>query len=487
MDQLKCYFDISIEGKDSGRIVLLLFKDKCPKTCENFRCLCTGERGSSKKYGKPLHYEGSRFHRVVKNFIIQGGDITDGNGKGGDSIYDGSFADEDLALKHDEPYLLSMANRGPDTNRSQFFIITNKAPHLDGKHVVFGRVVSGFDTVNKIEKLDVDSRSRPLKEVVIAHCGQLLGDNSLPYQYRIANNERRKRKLSTSSRSSDDTRVIRHRVRSRSVSASSSSSSSDNSSFSCSSSSFSATHSSTRSTSSSSSSVTPRRKKRYTTYSSGTSSINGENQVRDERPKRKSRSKTRESRSYRGSDSSISSLSSKCDDDSSRPRKNRRLKTSRKVDDNQRPTKHGLKDGDKTSDSYVNPHYKCSVRLDEIPEVPINRFLLREPVRSSNPDDMQAVRRDRGEDKSIGKQMQVDLSKFVDLPDEPGLTSGPSGVLKSQVKATEPLVSKSGRIMKGRGTFKFSTPSPGNSPSRKDRFRRSYKKGRYHDSNNRYR
>jgi len=173
------FFDMAEgEGDESeklGRIVIQLYADITPRTAENFRALCTGEKGNG-SIGLPLHYKGSGFHRVIKDFMIQGGDFTEGNGTGGESIYGTKFADENFKLKHTEAGILSMANSGKDTNGSQFFITTKETPHLDGKHVVFGKVVEGMDVVRKIEDVKKGDSDKPVAPINVADCGEMPKD-----------------------------------------------------------------------------------------------------------------------------------------------------------------------------------------------------------------------------------------------------------------------------------------------------------------------
>nr|BAN20139.1 peptidyl-prolyl cis-trans isomerase f, ppif [Riptortus pedestris] len=160
----RVYFDMEVDGQPAGRIIMELRSDVVPRTAENFRALCTGEKG--------FGYKGSTFHRVIPNFMCQGGDFTRHNGTGGKSIYGNKFEDENFQLKHTGPGILSMANAGPNTNGSQFFVTTVKTTWLDNRHVVFGAVVEGMDVVKKLESYGSQS-GKTSKTITVADCGQL--------------------------------------------------------------------------------------------------------------------------------------------------------------------------------------------------------------------------------------------------------------------------------------------------------------------------
>ena len=167
----KVFFDIEIDGKKIGRIVIGLYGKVVPKTVENFLHLCLCDKGIGQS-GKELCYKGSKFHRIIPQFMIQGGDFTNGDGTGGESIYGSKFEDENFEIKHTGPGILSMANAGPGTNGSQFFITTIKTQWLDGKHVVFGRVMSGMKIIQLMEQKGSQS-GKPTSEIKIINSGKL--------------------------------------------------------------------------------------------------------------------------------------------------------------------------------------------------------------------------------------------------------------------------------------------------------------------------
>ena len=182
------FSDIQIGKTIVGRLIIELFADVTPRTAENFRSLCTGERGKSISSGRALHYKGSFFHRVINGFMAQGGDITHGNGTGGESIYGKSFADENFTYSHDQAGTLSMANAGVNTNGSQFFLTFRETPHLDGRHVVFGRVINGLEVLKIMEMVATDSKDCPRTAIIVADCGQIgVAEPTSPFTVLVGN------------------------------------------------------------------------------------------------------------------------------------------------------------------------------------------------------------------------------------------------------------------------------------------------------------
>ena len=207
--ETKVFFDVEIDNVPAGRIVIRLYDKLCPKTCENFRQLCTGEAGFSQKTGKLLSYKGSLFHRVIPGFMMQGGDFTKFNGTGSESIYGEMMPDEPMIAKHGKKGTVSMAKNGQITNGSQFFITFAPTPWLDGIHIAFGEVIEGFEVGQKAEKLRTDAHDRPVQRIVISNCGELVEEDT----------RRRERSRSGSrSYSSSSSSQSRHRKRSRSSS-----------------------------------------------------------------------------------------------------------------------------------------------------------------------------------------------------------------------------------------------------------------------------
>lgn len=206
------FLDVSIDGDPVEKVVIELFADVVPKTAENFRALCTGEKGIGKSTGKPLHYKGTMFHRIIKGFMMQGGDFSKGNGTGGESIYGGKFADENFKLDHNGPGILSMANSGADTNGSQFFITFRRQHHLDGKHVVFGKVVKGLDIVKKIEQVGTGD-GKPAQPVKIIDCGEFSESKIQDGKEKVK--KKKASHVSSSEDSSDGDTVRRHKKSSK--------------------------------------------------------------------------------------------------------------------------------------------------------------------------------------------------------------------------------------------------------------------------------
>jgi peptidylprolyl isomerase len=166
--KLRLFMDLQIGTAAPKKVIFEMFNKVCPKTVENFKCFCTGEKSTE---AQKMHYKGNKFHRVIKEFMMQGGDVVNGNGTGSISIYGGKFDDENFSIKHQTPGLLSMANSGKNTNGSQFFITYKPTPHLDGKHVVFGRVIKGMDVIQDAEKVKTGEQDKPTEDVLIADCG----------------------------------------------------------------------------------------------------------------------------------------------------------------------------------------------------------------------------------------------------------------------------------------------------------------------------
>ncbi|PIN08813.1 HSP90 co-chaperone CPR7/Cyclophilin [Handroanthus impetiginosus] len=328
------FLDVSIDGDAAERIVVELFADIVPKTAENFRALCTGEKGVGISTGKPLHYKGSTFHRIIKGFMAQGGDFSKGNGTGGESIYGGKFADENFKLDHSEPGLLSMANGGPNTNGSQFFITFKRQPHLDGKHVVFGKVVKGMDVIKKMEQLGT-ADGRPSGLVKIVDCGEISetkAKNSVEDEKEKKNKSARTNPSKGNQKASVKDKRRKRRYSSSdsysSESESESDSESDSDSYSSGTDSYSDSDSDSSSVSysSSSSSDGRRRKKRKLTKRGrrqhGKGRRNGEREKRRvQRGRRSTRKSKRGSQSSSDTDSSYSSSSASSSSDEGNARR----------------------------------------------------------------------------------------------------------------------------------------------------------------------
>ncbi|KAI3806026.1 hypothetical protein L1987_21916 [Smallanthus sonchifolius] len=488
------FLDVSMDGSPAERIVIELFADVVPKTAENFRALCTGEKGIGSTTGKPLHYKGIVFHRIIKGFMLQGGDFSKQNGTGGESIYGGKFADENFKLDHSVPGMLSMANGGPNTNGSQFFIIFKRQPHLDGKHVVFGKVIKGMETVKKIEQLGTPD-GKPSGLVKITDCGEVSEDKKNNVESDKGKNKKTGKKDISSDESLDGrvkkrrgSTVSDKRKKRRKYSSSESSSSDSDSG------------SSSESDSDSSSSSDGRRHKKRSKKRTGKQNKNKRRGSAAKRSKRKSKWSSESS-----SESESGSTSSSRSDDG---KANRRRVVKAK---NKPPSSSGV--------TYVvrkEPEVKLrlqkdndSKKYDSADEKVENRLVtngndkeVKSEKPSSNPhqhsDDSSKSRGDQSPVRSRSKRSASPISNRV--------TRSPSFPkdAKSPPKKTDELKTRSlsrsrspngtpKRIRKGRGFTKeysfarrYRTPSPPErSPRRSNQF--GYARGRYHDRYPNYR
>ncbi|CAM8973690.1 unnamed protein product [Rhodiola kirilowii] len=493
------YFDISIDGDRAERLAMELFADVVPKTADNFRALCTGEKGIGATTGKPLHYKGTSFHRIIKGFMAQGGDFSKGNGTGGESIYGGKFADENFKMEHSGAGYLSMANSGPNTNGSQFFILFKRQPHLDGKHVVFGKVVQGLDTLKKIELVG-SSDGKPGSVVKIVDCGEV-SDKKVEKVSGIEKNQlqgktKKSRKVSSSDDSSDSesdhkprrkhkkplSKRKKRRRYSSSDSESSDSDTSDSDSDSLSSYTSSESDSDSSSDSSSSDGVHKKRKRVSKGGKSNGKKKSGRVQTKSSRDKR---SKNKSKRSSSDSDSSASSS-----EDEKAPRKNIRSKTEKtkslsllekdgksskdarmKKSEESKPMKNGratekkpgeVKKSEKSDSTVKSRSPSPSPKRAETRRGSPSPSPQQSPLRSPEEERKSPIRKS-------GKQIGGGSSRS---PLGSPRDKAPEATNRGRAVSRSP--SPSGRIRKGRGfTEKYSfarryrTPSPTRSPTRR--------------------
>ncbi|XP_024981332.1 peptidyl-prolyl cis-trans isomerase CYP63 isoform X2 [Cynara cardunculus var. scolymus] len=521
------FLDLSMDGSPTERIVIELFANVVPRTAENFRALCTGEKGIGSTTGKPLHYKGIIFHRIIKGFMAQGGDFSKQNGTGGESIYGGKFADENFKLDHSGAGMLSMANGGPNTNGSQFFIIFKRQPHLDGKHVVFGKVVKGMETIKKIEQLGT-SDGKPSGLVKITDCGEVSEDK----KNNAVESEKGKRKKSgkkaISSDDSSDGRGIKRRgktirdkrkKRKKYSSSESSSSGSDSESYSSESDSYLESDSEADSDSSSSSSDGRRRKKK-STMKDGKQRKTKRREARKEkrglagkRSKRKSKwssesSSETESKSTSSSGSDDEKANRRVAKTKSRPPSRSDKKTppnfSRKEPDAKLQEDH---DSKKTVVTSLHEEQEPMLKNAELLKSGIVKETKSDKPSNQLPhsDDSNKSRSDRSPVRSGSRRSRSPISKRVTrssslLNDAKSRKSGQEKVRSfsrspsqkaSRSSVAEKDLSRSRspngtpkRIRKGRGFTKeysfarrYRTPSPEQSPRRSHQF--GYGQGRY--------
>ncbi|MFS7975176.1 putative peptidylprolyl isomerase [Helianthus anomalus] len=495
------FLDLSVDGTPVERLVIELFADVVPKTAENFRALCTGEKGIGSTTGKPLHYKGVVFHRIIEGFMAQGGDFSKQNGTGGESIYGGKFADENFKLDHSGPGMLSMANSGPNTNGSQFFIIFKRQPHLDGKHVVFGKVIKGMETVKKIEQLGTRD-GKPSGLVKITDCGEISEDKKNNVVESGKGKKKKAGKKALSSDESSDGRVKNRRgssvndkrkKRRKYSSSESSSSDSDSESDSSDSDSFS------ESDSDSSSSRDARRRRKRSKKRNGKQNKNKRRGLTARRSKRKSK---RSSESSSESESGSSSSSSSSDDRKANRRRVVKAKTKPPSSSVRKEEPEAKMQKDKDSKKYEPSDEKLEATLKDVKHVTNgNDKEAKSEKPSNNPhqhsDDSSKSRSDRSPIRSRSKRSASPISNRVTR--SPSVPKDAKSPPKNSDKVKRRSVSRSRspngtpkRIRKGRGFTKeysfarrYRTPSPERSPRRSNQF--GYARGRYHDRYPNYR
>ncbi|KAI3993137.1 hypothetical protein MKX01_009880 [Papaver californicum] len=477
------FLDISIDGAPKEKVVIELFSDVVPKTAENFRALCTGEKGIGASTGKPLHFKGSIFHRIIKGFMAQGGDFSRCDGTGGESIYGGKFADENFKRVHDQPGLLSMANAGRNTNGSQFFIIFKATHHLDGKHVVFGKVKQGMEIIRKMEQVEVvPDSAKPVGSVKIVDCGEVPENKTDDVVAKKVKKVKKSGRPLSSDDSSDGNRKGRHKKslkdkrkkRKRRYSSSDSSSSGETDSYSDSESeSYSSRNSDSDSSASDSGSSDGRRRRRKKTSTKDKHKHGKKrkDKLRDKRRKRNNKSSKRKSKWSSGIDSDSESDSSGSDNEAERRVSARKTVVSKQPlpPVGVKADKHrGQKDDLKLTKDLSDEEGKMS--LYKKPDT-INRS---SKSRSRSPNSSRSMS-PKTSPRKIPRLRSISPVRQSGMRDHRTNSRSPAR------KAPEPSLSPDGnpkRIGKGRGftnlysyARKYRTPSPDRSPPRSFHYR----------------
>ncbi|MCL7042742.1 hypothetical protein MKW94_000035 [Papaver nudicaule] len=485
------FLDISIDGAPKEKVVIELFSDIVPKTAENFRALCTGEKGIGASTGKPLHFKGSIFHRIIKGFMAQGGDFSKRDGTGGESIYGGKFADENFKRVHDEPGLLSMANAGRNTNGSQFFIIFKSAHHLDGKHVVFGKVKQGMEIIKKMEQVEVVSE-KPVGSVKIVDCGEVPENKTDDVVAKKVKKVKKSGRALSPDDSSDGSRKERHkksvkdkrkkRKRRYSSSDSSTDSYSDSDSES-ESESYSSSNSDSDSSPSDSGSSDGRRRRRKKTSTKNKHKHGKKrkDKLRDKRRKRNNKSSKRKSKWSSGSDSDSESGSSSSDSETERrvsARKTSKHSLSAEIGSKQSPPPVGVK-ADKDRGQKDDLKFTKDLSDDEgkmslykKPDTINHSGKSRSQSRSRSPNSSGSMspKRSTGIIPRLRSVSPVRTNSRSPAPKtlEPSLSNRGRNLSRSKSPDGSPKRIRRGRGFTDRYSFarKYRTPSPERSPPR---------------------